>query len=383
MRRHLRWFMVLLLPLAAVSQQNTTPPQNTNPPQQNTAPPQQNAAPPQLQTRSGATPLPPPSTTDREITLDVQVMDKSGVAIRGLQKPDFTLLDDKLAKNILSFHAVESAAGSTADPPVEIVLVVDAVNATFQTVNYERNEIKKFLLQNGGKLPQPVSLIIFTDVETKIQDGSSRDGNALAALYDQYDTGLRSINRSQGFYGAADRFDLSLKTLTRVIEYERPRPGRKLMIWFSPGWPLLEGPNVQLSSKNEQQLFNSIVADSAGLRQARITLYSVDPLGLSDAASVRISYYEEFVKGVTAARRAGPGNLALQVLVVQSGGRVLNSSNDLTAEIERCTADADAFYVLSFEAARADQANEYHSIDVKIDKPGITARTRTGYYAQP
>ena len=89
---------------------------------------------------------------DRQITLDVQVTDKSGVAVRGLQKQDFTLLDDKQPKNILSFHAVDNTSGSPTDPPVEIVLVVDAVNATFQTVNYERNELKKFLLQNGGKL---------------------------------------------------------------------------------------------------------------------------------------------------------------------------------------------------------------------------------------
>jgi VWFA-related protein len=376
MARFFLWFLVLLLPLAAVSQQGTAPPQLN-------APPPQNSAPPQLQTRPGGPSLPPPSVADRQITLDVQVTDKSGVAVRGLQKQDFTLLDDKQPKNILSFQAVDSAASSAADPPVEVILVVDAVNAPFETVNYERNELKKFLLQNGGKLPLPVSLIVFTDGGTKIQDGSSREGNALAALYDQYDTGLRSINRSQGFYGAADRFDLSLKTLTRVIEYEQPRPGRKLMIWLSPGWPLLSGPNVELSSKGEQQLFNSIVAASTGLRQARITLYSIDPLGPADAASIRISYYEEFLKGVSSPNHAMPGNLGLQVLVTQSGGRVLNSSNDLTAEMARCTADADAFYVLSFEAARADQANEYHSIEVKIAKPGITARTRTGYYAQP
>jgi VWFA-related protein len=375
MSRFFWWF--LLLPLAAVSQQNSAPPQ------QNTTPPQQNTAPPQLQTRPATPSPPPPSVTERQITLDVQVTDKSGAAVRGLQKQDFTLLDDKQPKNILSFQAVDNAAASAADPPVEIVLVVDAVNAPFQTVNYERNEIKKFLQQNGGKLALPVSLIVFTDAGTKIQDGSSRDGNALAALYDQYDTGLRSINRSQGFYGAADRFDLSLKTLTRIIEYEEPRPGRKLMIWFSPGWPLLSGPNVELSHKGQQQLFNSIVAASDGLRQARITLYSIDPLGLADAASIRISYYEEFLKGVASATHALPGNLGLQVLTVQSGGRVLNSSNDLTAEIARCTADAEAYYVISFDAARADQANEYHSLAVTIDKPGITARTRTGYYAQP
>ena len=375
MSRFFWWF--LLLPLAAVSQQNSALPQ------QNTTPPQQNTAPPQLQTRPASPSPPPPSVTERQITLDVQVTDKSGAAVRGLQKQDFTLLDDKQPKNILSFQAVDKAAASAADPSVEIVLVVDAVNAPFQTVNYERNEIKKFLQQNGGKLALPVSLIVFTDAGTKIQDGSSRDGNALAALYDQYDTGLRSINRSQGFYGAADRFDLSLKTLTRIIEYEEPRPGRKLMIWFSPGWPLLSGPNVELSHKGQQQLFNSIVAASDGLRQARITLYSIDPLGLADAASIRISYYEEFLKGVASATHALPGNLGLQVLTVQSGGRVLNSSNDLTAEIARCTADAEAYYVVSFDAARADQVNEYHSLAVTIDKPGITARTRTGYYAQP
>jgi VWFA-related protein len=377
MSRFSWWFLFLLLPLAAVSQQNSAPPQ------QNITPPQKNTTPPQLQTRPASPSLAPPSTTDWQITLDVQVTDKSGAAVRGLQKQDFTLLDDKQPKNILSFQAVDNAAASTSDPPVEVILVVDAVNAPFQTVNYERNELKKFLLQNGGKLALPVSLIVFTDGGTKIQDGSSRDGNALAALYDQYDTGLRSINRSQGFYGAADRFDLSLKTLTRVIEYEEPRPGRKLMIWFSPGWPLLSGPNVELSHKGQQQLFNSIVAASDGLRQARITLYSIDPLGLADAASIRISYYEEFLKGVASATHALPGNMGLQVLTVQSGGRVLNSSNDLTAEIARCTADADAFYVISFDAARADQANEYHSLAVTIDKPGITARTRTGYYAQP
>lgn len=377
MGRFFRLFLVLVLPLIAVSQQNSPPTT------QSTSPSQQNTAPPQLQPRPGGPSLPQPSTTDRQITLDVQVTDKSGVPVRGLQKQDFTLLDDKQPKNILSFQAVDNAAGSSTDPPVEIVLVVDAVNATFQTVNYERNELKKFLLQNGGKLALPVSLIVFTDAGAKIQDGSSRDGNALAALYDQYETGLRSINRSQGFYGAADRFDLSMKTLTSVIEYEKPRPGRKLMIWFSPGWPLLSGPNVELSHKGQQQLFSSIVAASTGLRQARITLYSVDPLGLTDAASIRISYYEEFLKGVGSPSHALPGNLGLQVLVVQSGGRVFNSSNDLTAEIAHCVADADAFYVVSFEAARADQADEYHSLAVTIDKPGITARTRTGYYAQP
>jgi hypothetical protein len=135
---------------------------------------------------------------------------ESTLPIRGLQKQDFTLLDDKRPQSILSFHAVDGAAVSTVDPPeIEIVLVIDAVNSYPHVVSYKRKEVKRFLLRNGGKLAQPVSLVVLADNGTKIRDGSTGDGNALASLYDQYETGLRSFTRSQGFYGAAERFDLS------------------------------------------------------------------------------------------------------------------------------------------------------------------------------
>ena len=77
------------------------------------------------------------------------------------------------------------------------------------------------------------------------------------------------------------------------------------------------------------------------------------------------------------------GNLALQVLAAQSGGRVLNSNNDVAGEIAACVADANAFYVLSFNGLPGDGPNDYHALEIKIDKPGLKARTRSGYYAQP
>ena len=222
MGRWLAFFVVLFLALSTLSGQNTPPLLQPRP------------AEPAKGAPSAASPA-----TDRRIQLDVQVTDKSGAPVRGLQKQDFTLLDDKRPQDILSFQAVDSAATTDNDPPVEVVLVVDAVNAGFQAVSYERSELKKFLLQNGGKLALPTSLVVFSDTGTQIQKTTSRDGHALASLYDQYETGLRIINRSGGFWGATERFDMSLKTLNSLVEYESTRPGRKLMIWFSPGWPLL------------------------------------------------------------------------------------------------------------------------------------------------
>ena len=117
----------------------------------------QNNPQPQLQPRA-AEPA-KPSGPDREISLDVQVTDKSGAPVRGLQQQDFAVLDDKRPQNILSFHAVDNGGDSTTDP-VQVVLVVDAVNTGYNSISYARKELKKFLMQNGGKLAQPVSLVV-------------------------------------------------------------------------------------------------------------------------------------------------------------------------------------------------------------------------------
>jgi VWFA-related protein len=328
----------------------------------------------------------PPQTQPNHILLDVVVTDRSGKPIPGLTEKDFVVRSNGTVQKILSFQAVGGVAVSqvqATQTPVRIILLVDEVNTSFERIAYEREQIKKFLSENGGKLKHPVSLAFASDTGTEIQNGSTQDGNALLASFDQHETALRSIRRSTGFYGAEERLQLSLNTLNSLTATEAQRPGRKLVIWISPGWPLLSGPAVQLTNKQEQQIFGTIVSASTALRQARITIYSIDPLGLADAGGVRVFYYQEFLKPVTATKNAQIGNLGLQVFATQTGGLALNSSNDITAQITRSMAEADAFYTLTIDAAPADKPDEFHSIDVKVETPGLTARTRNGYYTQP
>jgi len=324
----------------------------------------------------------PHPDVDRRVTLDVVVTDKAGHPVPGLQQSDFTLLDDKQPQTITSFRAAEETS-ATADPPLQVILLVDAVNTAYQGVVYQRNELIKLLQRDGGHLTLPMSLILLSDTSTQIQPTPSRDGNALVTALNANQSGLRIIGRSQGFYGGADRVQISIKALEQLIAYETRQPGRKLLIWLSPGWPLLSGPNVQMTDKGRESIFNTVVALSTALRQARITLYSVDPSGMSDAGSMRTFYYESFLKGVPSANKVENGNLGLQVLAVQSGGRVLNSSNDIARLIATCLDDSKAFYTLTFDSPRADHPDEYHSLQIQIDKARLTARTRTGYYAQP
>lgn len=350
---------------------------------------QQGTVVPAVQPGSGGTALPVSNVSrDRQIKLDVVVTDRSGNVIPHLLRQDFILLDNKQPKPILSF---ESRAGSTQtatpatiepDAPVEVILVVDEVNTSFSRVSYERNEIKAFLSRNGGKLTQPVSLVLFTDTGTEVQNNPSSDGNGLVTSLDQSANKLRTIRRSTGIYGAEERLALSLNMLKQLAAKEATRPGRKLVVWISPGWPLLSGPRIDLSSTERQRLFDSIVQVSAALRRARITLYSVDPLGVSESVA-RTTYYEEFLKGVTRPNDAQIGNLALQVLATQSGGLAIYGSNSIQAGIDHCVADASAYYVLSMDPAPADKPNAYHAIEVKLETPGLKARTRAGYYAEP
>jgi VWFA-related protein len=316
----------------------------------------------------------------RQITLNVLALDKSGQPISDLQQQDFRLLDNKVARQIKSFRI---AHGPGADLSIEAILVVDEVNDSLTNMAYERGQLAKLFQANGGELPLPVSLVFFSDSGAAIGNEASRDGKALLAQVNQDQTPLHTIRRSQGFYGANDRLQLSLRVLEQLTDYETTRPGRKLVIWVSPGWPLFDYPNQGLTQKTKEQLFASVVRLSTKLREANVTLDSVDPLGTSDTRGFRTSLYKQFIKGVRNPSQAYFGDLGLQVFAYQSGGRVLNSSNDVVSEIHKCISDPKAFYILSFEAALADGSNEYHAIEVKIDRPGITARTLSGYYAQP
>jgi len=329
---------------------------------------------PQISARQSPSPTSP---GDGEIHLDVVVTRKSGEPVAGLQQQDFRLLDNKSPQPIASFHAVDGRQA-----PIEVIIVVDAVNTGPQSLAYEREQIDKFLRADGGHLAHPTTLAVFTDTGTKVQDDFSTDGNALSAALEKYSIGLRDITRAAGFYGADERLQLSLNALSELAAHEAPRPGRKIILWVSPGWPILSGPDVELSSKQQQQLFERVVSLSSVLLEGRITLYSIDPLGSADAAGPRTFYWKSFLKGVTKPNQVLPGNLALEVIATQTGGAALSSSNDVAGLLRQCLADAGAYYELTFDPAIPDQPNEYHHLEIRLAQPGLTVRARQGYYSQ-
>jgi VWFA-related protein len=318
---------------------------------------------------------PAAAKTNATFHLDVVVDDRSGKPTAGLTEHDFTLLDNASAQSLTSFRAV------TNDTSSQVIILIDAVNTPYIAVGYQRQEILKYLRMQDGVLKHPTTFAVLMDKGLQIYRKSTTNGMELADALEHYDIGLREITRSQGFWGADDRLKISINAMQQLIALESTQPGRKLVMWVSPGWPLLSGPNIELSDKDQNSLFNNAVDLSTKLRLANITLYSVNSWGVNENLE-RSFYYESFLKGVARPRDMQIGNLGLQVLATQSGGRVLNTS-DVSGMLKQCVADADNYYELTFTPAPSDQPQQYHQLQVKLPAAGLTARTRQGYYTQP
>jgi len=319
-----------------------------------------------------------------KIKLDVVVTDDAGGAVAGLEQKDFTLLDNKKPRPILSFRAVDGTKGNgtVADPPVEVILLIDAANTSLQRVAQARLQVASYLRQNGGRLAQPTSVLLLFDLGVKAWLKPSKDGNLLAKQLEEGTTAAHKIPLTKG-YDELELLSLSLKTLGSIATDEGATAGRKMLIWIGPGWPLLDSRYYSAPASSRRQLFNDMIDVSQELSDARITLYSIYPIDPALNDGVEAEFYRSYVRGVVVPEHTEPGNLALPVFAIHSGGRALDTVGDLAMLINSCVREAAAYYTLSFDPATAKRVDEYHELAVRVDKPHLKAHTTTAYYAEP
>jgi VWFA-related protein len=309
------------------------------------------------------------------VHLDVSVTDKHGDPVSGLSREDFKLVDEGRPQTIQSFHAF-SAQSARPDPPPQLILFIDTLCERFvhtfcmSSAQAARmlSGIEAFLRQNGGHLAQPVSIFGFsTDGLWTVAHHDSTDGNSLAA-------DLASGRRAY-FTHRVD--PLALSALGFVATAQSRKLGRKVLLWIGPGCGMGTGTFPD-SNKLGRQTFGQIYWFATLFRQARL---SIDVLSV-DQAHPCTNQYESYLGGVRSVHDADERFLYKKVFAIQTGGTV-DEGNDLVAEMNRCVRTARNFYTLSFDPPVAVQPHEFHSLQVQVDRPGLLARTTTGYYDEP
>jgi len=342
------------------------------------------------------------------VTMNVQVNDADGRPVQNLAAEDFVVFDNHRPREIGALHEID---GQGMYDATEILIVLDAVNSTAQELDAERQGIFKYLAQSKGPLPYRTSFVLWFNGHLKVT-AATTDRNAVGRAFvkmtkDLHSNACAPLNGSVaqtmegggvgalGQSGIGDRvvsiaqcqevhFRDSIAALDGIAAQQKNIGGRTILIWVGPGWPLLPDVEFQrLSPKAKQSFFDETVNLLRDLREAQVTIDALSPRdGTREAEMARVDM-AALDAGTVSPQNAGPASLALQVLARQTGGRVLNESNDVTADLSSCIRDADGYYSLTFDMMRTTAPHEFHPVEVKVNRPDLQVRTMTAYYAEP
>jgi len=344
--------------------------------------------------------------TQHRIILNVHVSDASGKPYHALNQGDFTVYDNAQARNLVTFRSIEGGAGGA-----HVILVLDAVNNfTKQVHNFEK-EVERYLKEGDEPLPLPVSIGIFSGYSGyRIDAGEpSRDRSALLAELKSRAADLRATgcitqqNRPANMIGPYtagalgsvrnyspqeltcknDRFVQSVSALSEFARKEVDVPGRVILVWLGPGWPMLTEKGFTPDPPElKRNFFERLVSLSTALREAQVTVDAVDsPDESIDPQTPGIHDYE-FFDGISSEDQVSAAHMGLHPLAHQTGGEIFAETRDVAGQIRECMADAESYYVLTFDSPPAADFGEYHALAVKVDKPGLDVRTNTLYYAE-
>ena len=86
---------------------------------------------------------------------------------------------------------------------------------------------------------------------------------------------------------------------------------------------------------------------------------------------------------LTTMRDLAPSEDTSNIIAHQTGGKVFRNTNDLRAAMARAVEDSEVTYVLGYYSQDERFDGRFRPISVKVKKPGINVRHRSGYYAHP
>ena len=367
------------------------------------------------------------------IELRAVVTDRRGEVVRGLRREEFEVLENGKAQEVSFFSMVEVGGEAAALPaerreegarPAEspgrtVVLFVDTLHMSAQSLLRARQELRKFIDQ---KLTDRDMTAIVTSagslgvVEQFTRDRrilryaverlSPRAGSRaslftpyLAAQVDRNDRDALEV--AVNVYAAEERLDrndptirqlvqaratqilseatylrrATLLTLREVVGRLSGMPGQRMIVAVSDGFTLLD----QGGSTDTQDL----QAVTSRATRSGVVIYSVDAKGLAppaifDAAlgamplDPRISSFSSMGE-----RELENG---LNALARDTGGEAFFNNNDTAGAMGQALADNRIYYALAYYPAGEESEKKYRKITIRVrNHPEYTVRAQRGY----
>ena len=108
-----------------------------------------------------------------------------------------------------------------------------------------------------------------------------------------------------------------------------------------------------------------------------VSLYTVDPRGLTPT---EFDVSGPSVDPGTDRQYLNQTIDTLRTLAVETDGRAIVNRNDLAGGMKQIIRDSSGYYLLGY-TTRTKADGKFHNISVKVKRPGVSVRSRKGYWA--
>jgi VWFA-related protein len=337
------------------------------------------------------------------VVLDVSVLDRDRRPVRGLKAADFTVLEDGQPQKVSSFEAfdVEDPVSPAPQAPwvrevppdvqkntdindkrVVVIVLDDAVPMPASDVPQVRAIARNVIDSLGtGDLASVVYVL-----NKRAGQEFTQDRSRLLASADLFnaaaDAGVAMGKEKDAPPGLAffDCFNVTdgglylslVDTLRGVVESLASLPGRrKAVVLVSVGIPF--DPEVQDSSGVADQVRTNMNENYRAAQRANVNVYPLDP------GRLRAPYN----MAVASANQANPGVLNrefLKTVAENTGGIAVVETNDAMPGIRQALLENASYYLLGYVPSNTRTAGRYRKIEVRVPTPGVTVRTRSGYF---
>jgi VWFA-related protein len=360
---------------STTGQQAPPPGQQAPPPTQTPLPPSQSQLLPQFKSSSDV------------LRLDVSVLDERRMPVRGLTAADFTVLDKGKPQKVSVFTEVvvqEPVVPTTGwmrdvEPDISrnddmnerrlIVIVLDDAqidSAQMVVANNVKTAARAIIDQLA---PSDLAAVIYTANSRNMQEFTTDRARLIAAV-DRFTPGMN---------GDLELFQqYSVGTLRRISEFlGEIQQRRKALFYISTGVnvdPASVAPvrvTVENGSGGDKagttaQLISEMNEVFRQAQLANVNIHAIDPSNLMRAAGAM---------GVFDPRKDFLFNVS-----ASTGGTPIVNRSDYENAIAEVFRENSSYYLLGYEPTTASDG-KFHGVEVKVNRPGLTVRARSGYYA--
>jgi len=368
------------------------------------------------------------------------VTDEKGAFVRGLTPADFEVYEDGRLQSPTVFSFVDLGVErpftpSTAAAPIEpdvrattrtfdgriYILVLDDLHTSITRTNGVREIAKRFVDQYLG--PADLAAVVYTSGRQEAGQELTNNRRLLKAAIDRFQgeklpsagaeklaqhilsqeveqsrveegQSIRSPEALQRAQVIRDPFDQqralyarrSLDAIENVARWLADVQGRrKALLLFSEGFdydiyqPFFVGRESDLIVTESREAI-------AAAQRANVNVYGIDPRGMSqfpemiqigatsDYPQLEYGRFQGQLKELLLAQES------LMSLSDETGGLAIVNSGDLAGGLGRIVLDNSRYYLLGYysDSSRWSR-NRFMKIEVRLKRPGLRVRARTGY----